>query len=60
MNKKTVLVVSGYELGWDCVVGVFEDTTEEELKKFYPEDEYYITEKVLHDLKWAEEMYGDE
>ncbi len=41
MDKK-VLVVTGLDLGWDCVVGVFENTTEEALREIFPEGKYVI------------------
>lgn len=41
-----VYVVTGTELGWDCVVGVFVD--EEVARKEYPdEDSYVIHEEIL-------------
>ena len=35
-----VYVVTGVELGWDCVVGVF--TNEEIARKEYPDGDYYV------------------
>lgn len=43
-----VYVVTGLELGWDCVVAVYTDTVPlEELQKVYPEGEYVISEVAL-------------
>lgn len=45
-----VYVVTGVELGWDCVVGVFVD--EEVARKEYPdEDSYVIHEETLDRTK---------
>lgn len=45
-----VFVVTGVELGWDCVVGVFTD--EEVARKEYPdEDSYVIHEETLDRTK---------
>ena len=45
-----VYVVTGVELGWDCVVGVFTD--EEVARKEYPdEDSYVIHEETLDRTK---------
>ena len=45
-----VYVVTGVELGWDCVVGVFTD--EEVARKEYPdEDSYVIHEEILDRTK---------
>ncbi len=44
MNKR-VFVVTNAELGWDCIVGVFDPdcVTREQLeKRFNPEDSYFI------------------
>lgn len=42
-----VYVVTGIELGWDCVVGVFTD--EDVARKEYPdEDSYVIHEETLN------------
>lgn len=44
---QTVYVVTSVELGWDCIVGVFDasTTTEEELAKTFPRSAGYI----IHD-----------
>lgn len=44
-----VFYVTGFELGWDCMIGIFDASkvTEAELKKAYPEDQYYIDEKTV-------------
>ena len=46
MNK-TVYVVTGLELGWDCVVGVFKDVNPDELWKCFPKGEYVIHEQTI-------------
>jgi len=46
MNK-IVYVVTGLELGWDCVVGVFKDVNPDELLKRFPEGQYVIHEKTV-------------
>ena len=46
MNK-IVYVVTGLELGWDCVCGVFENVSLEELQKCFPEGHYVISEKNI-------------
>ena len=52
-----VYVVTGVELGWDCVLGVFTD--EEVARKEYPdEDSYVIHEEILDRTKI--EDYEDE
>lgn len=52
-----VYVVTGVELGWDCVVGVFTD--EEVARKEYPdEDSYVIHEETLDRTKIQD--YEDE
>lgn len=39
-----VWVVTGFDLGWDCVVGTFnpKKVSEEQLEKRFPEENYYI------------------
>lgn len=46
---KNVFVVTGTDLGWDCVVGAFcaEEVTGEELEAAYPHPEYIITEVTV-------------
>lgn len=48
-----VYVVTMPELGWDCVVGVFDSdkVSEDELLKEYPEDQY-----VIHDQSVRSEI----
>ena len=46
MNK-TVYVVTGLELGWDCVCGVFKDVNLDELQKVFPEGSYVIHEQTV-------------
>lgn len=43
-----VYVVTGTELGWDCVVGVWRENSEnlERLEELYPQPDYVI-HKVL-------------
>lgn len=47
---KKVFVVTGYQLGWDCVVGVYDSETNsfEELVKEFPEQDYYIQEQFVY------------
>lgn len=40
--SQEVFVVTGFELGWDNVVGVFANIPYEELLERFPEDLYYI------------------
>lgn len=42
-----VYVVTGLDLGWDCVVGVFnaDSVPREKLEQLFPEGEY-----VIHDV----------
>lgn len=44
MNNKTVYVVTSTELGWDCVVGVFDASqlSNEYLEEQFPPDSYYV------------------
>ena len=44
-----VYVVTGLELGWDCVVGVFSNVSKTELEIEYPEEDYVITEVTLQE-----------
>jgi len=46
MNK-TVYVVTGLELGWDCVCGVFENVNPDQLQKVFPEGQYVIHEQTI-------------
>lgn len=46
MNK-TVYVVTGLELGWDCVCGVFSDVDPDELRKVFPKGQYVIHEQTI-------------
>ena len=54
MNSNTVYVVTGFELGWDNVVGVFSNISKEELLKCFPEDQYYIRD---HSIETSLDMY---
>ena len=44
---KPVIVVTCPELGWDCVVGVYQDVTIEELEAAFPHPDYVHTEMDL-------------
>lgn len=46
---KNVFVVTGTDLGWDCVVAVYsaDDVTLEALEAGYPYPDYVITERDL-------------
>jgi hypothetical protein len=46
MNN-TVYVVTGLDLGWDCVCGVFKDVSLDELQKVFPEGEYVIHKQTV-------------
>jgi hypothetical protein len=54
---KTVYVVTSLELGWDCVVGVFEDVNHEELSERFPSPPYVIHDTtVQYNLEgWKDE-----
>lgn len=49
MNNNTVYVVTNPELGWDCVIGVYDAkyVTLLSLQEEFPEDEYVIHEQTL-------------
>jgi hypothetical protein len=38
-----VYVVTGLEMGWDCVVGVYTNISFRELEQQFPEEDYVIT-----------------
>lgn len=44
-----VFVVTGLELGWDCVVAVYDadSVSKKDLKSQYPEGEYVISEAAV-------------
>ncbi len=44
-----VYVVTSTELGWDCVVGVFnsDSVTEEQLEKIFPQGSCYVISHML-------------
>lgn len=46
---KRLYVVTGLELGWDCVVKVYdaEHVTYEEVEAEFPSDSYVINDEVL-------------
>lgn len=49
MIGKGVWVVTGLELGWDCLVGVYDASvvSEEELMAQFDEESYVIHHKVI-------------
>ena len=47
MTNDIVIVVTGLELGWDCVVGVFAGVTQEELEQRFPPDKYILTKQQV-------------
>jgi hypothetical protein len=44
-----VWVVTGFELGWDCVVGIFDakKVTCEQIEERFPESRYYVQKKDI-------------
>lgn len=44
-----VWVVTGFELGWDCVVAIFDSTqvTKEQLEERFDSEQYYIQRKTI-------------
>lgn len=43
-----VYVVTGSDLGWDCIVGVYpSDTDYDALEKQFPQPEFYIFEQTV-------------
>ena len=52
-----VFVVTGVELGWDCVVGVFTD--EEVARKEYPDEDYYVIHEETLDKSKIEDYEDD-
>lgn len=44
-----VFVVTGLELGWDCVVGVYDadNVSKKDLQSQYPKGEYVISETAV-------------
>lgn len=57
-----VFVVTGLELGWDCVVGVYDadSVSKEDLKSQYPKGEYVISETSVETEIEDEFLDGDE
>ena len=53
-----VYVVTGTELGWDCVVGVFTD--EEVARKEYPDEDYYVIHEETLDKSTIEDYEEEE
>lgn len=56
MNK-TVYVVTGLELGWDCVVGVFKDVDVNKLHERFPSPPYVVSDHTVESNldMWDEE-----
>lgn len=52
-----VYVVTGIELGWDCVVGVYID--EEVARKEYPDEDYYVIHEETLDKSKIEDYEDD-
>lgn len=52
-----VYVVTGVELGWDCVVGVFTD--EEVARKEYPDEDYYVIHEETLDTTEIDDYEDD-
>lgn len=52
-----VYVVTGTELGWDCVVGVYTD--EKVARKEYPDEDYYVIHEEILDKSTIDD-YEDE
>jgi hypothetical protein len=52
-----VYVVTGVELGWDCVVGVYTD--EEVARKEYPDEDSYVIHEETLDRTKIEEYEDD-
>lgn len=44
-------VVTNTELGWDCVVAVYENASEKDLKYMYPSDEYVFTSTSISEIE---------
>ena len=44
-----VYVVTGLELGWDCVVGVFHNVDYDELMLEFPDEQFVITEQTVQE-----------
>jgi len=57
-----VFVVTGLELGWDCVVAVYDagSVSKENLLKQYPQGEYVISETAVETEIEDEFLDGDE
>lgn len=53
----TVYVVTNPELGWDCVVGVFEEeeVSKEELEEVFSAEQYVIHQRSveIHTRGWS-------
>lgn len=56
-----VYVVTNPELGWDCVVGVFncDDNSKESLEKVFPKGEHVIRQQQVHKDTLEFEDLGD-
>ncbi len=57
--SKYVLVVTGTSLGWDCVVGVWRENSEnlERLQKLYPESDYVIHSVLFEKYVEVKEIF---
>ena len=49
MSGTKVYVVTGLELGWDCVVAVYDaqQVSKEQILEAWPKDQYVIHEQTL-------------
>lgn len=58
MSKKGVYVVTNPELGWDCVVAVYDASTctEEDLEFMYDVDDYVISYKPFSEVEKPKEV----
>lgn len=50
-----VYIVTSPELGWDCIVGVYTNTTLEDLKVAYPGKAYVIQEHYVETFSIRQE-----
>lgn len=46
-EKETVFVVTGTDLGWSCVVGVFKGVTKRDLTKVFKDTRYVFHEQTV-------------
>lgn len=47
----SLIVVTNTELGWDCVVGVYENATDEDLKYMFPGSEYVFHHETISQVE---------